>query len=55
MDNNERDLLIRCLANCDDIDKAKDILEVKKCNDKIKELLSSIVIFNNDGQPTVYH
>jgi hypothetical protein len=47
MDNNERELLIRCLANCDDIDRAKDILEVKKCNDRIKELLSSIVIFGN--------
>ena len=47
MDSNEKELLIRCLANCDDIDRAKDINEVKKCNEKIKELLSSIVIFNN--------
>ena len=55
MDDNEKELVIRCLANCDDIDKAKDIAEVKKCNDKIKELLSSIVIFDTHGETIVYH
>ena len=65
MDNNERDLLIRCLANCDDVDKLLDAgnsidnnlrcYQIRKCNDKVKELLSSIVIFDNRGEPTVYH
>jgi hypothetical protein len=55
MDNNDKELLIRCLVNCDDIDRAETIEQVKKCNNKIKELLSSIVIFDNKDAPTVYH
>jgi len=55
MDANERDVMIRCLANCDDIEKAKELSEVKKCTDKIKELLTGLVIFDSKDQPTVYH
>ena len=55
MDSNEKELLIRCLANCDDIDRAEDIAAIKKCNDKIKELLSSLVIFDSREGPIVYH
>jgi len=55
VDNNDKELLIRCLANCDDFDRAETLAQVKACNDKIKELLSSIVIFDNKGEPTVYH
>jgi hypothetical protein len=53
MDNNEKELLIRCLANCDDIDRAEDIAAVKKCNDKIKEVLASMILFEN--MPTTSH
>ena len=55
MDNNEKEILIRCLANCDDIDRAEDVAAIKKCSDKIKELLSCLVIFDNKDRPTVYH
>jgi hypothetical protein len=62
MDSNEKEILIRCLANCDDIDKLLDIdwkdrkleqIEINRCNSKIKELISSLVIFSN--MPTTTH